>query len=66
MCRHKMCSFGLVCMFHKIWDITNLLRKIYLKHSSEGQLKSKVSRVFDLLSTKSILTDLIFLRNGVF
>ena len=21
MCRHKMCSFGLVCMFHKIWDI---------------------------------------------
>ena len=22
MCRHKMCSFGLVCMFHKIWDIT--------------------------------------------
>ena len=23
MCRHKMCSFGLVCMFHKIWDITN-------------------------------------------
>ena len=26
MCRHKMCSFGLVCMFHKIWDITKYLR----------------------------------------
>ena len=27
MCRHKMCSSGLVCMFHKIWDITNLFNR---------------------------------------
>ena len=28
MCRHKMCSFGLVCMFHKIWDITEKLKHL--------------------------------------
>jgi len=28
VCRHKMCSFGLVCMFHKIWDINKNLRSV--------------------------------------
>ena len=35
MCRHKMCSFALVCMFHKIWDITNIFyngAKYVVKH----------------------------------
>ena len=32
MCRHKMCSFGLVCMFHKIWDITYCFKVEKLHH----------------------------------